>query len=350
MTTAEDFDKFAQGIDAKAEKAAVAVPEVAPAVEAPPVDATPKPAEKPAEAKAEPVVAKSTESIVKDEPKAEVQAEAPKPAVEEPARDDKGRFVKVAVHAREISKRDAEIETLKHQIEDLQKAKPTVKNIEAFEKFKEKFSEELPAAFKEMFGVLESEILSRDEKLAAMQAKIDEAEQSRQSAEQVEADKAAEASFKAAEQVPVIQGWWDAAQAENATDEVKTVWATAVEHDNFLKQAPAWASKPITERFAEVARRTALDLGIELPKVEPKVEVKAEVIPPKVETPKAELPPKALPAAPLPASLSNIPGPAASPATPKIASEGMSLHAAINATKGMSRAQAERFLLHGSTG
>lgn len=43
------------------------------------------------------------------------------------------------------------------------------------------------------------------------------------------------------------------------------VWATAVGLDEKLQGDPAWASKPLAERFAEVQRQIADELGIEVP-------------------------------------------------------------------------------------
>lgn len=42
-------------------------------------------------------------------------------------------------------------------------------------------------------------------------------------------------------------------------------WAEAVKVDAALKNDPAWANKPIAERFAEVQKRVADDLGIPIP-------------------------------------------------------------------------------------
>lgn len=43
------------------------------------------------------------------------------------------------------------------------------------------------------------------------------------------------------------------------------VWATAVGLDEKLQGDPAWASKPLAERFAEVQRQIADELGIDVP-------------------------------------------------------------------------------------
>lgn len=43
------------------------------------------------------------------------------------------------------------------------------------------------------------------------------------------------------------------------------VWAAAVELDQALQTDPVWSAKPQGERFAEVQRRVAEDLGIPIP-------------------------------------------------------------------------------------
>lgn len=43
------------------------------------------------------------------------------------------------------------------------------------------------------------------------------------------------------------------------------VWGDCVELDKALRADPAWASRPMSERFAEVQRRIAADLGVDVP-------------------------------------------------------------------------------------
>lgn len=73
---------------------------------------------------------------------------------------------------------------------------------------------------------------------------------------QDEADDTAAAVHAALNANPLLSSW----QQKGGV-----VWGRAVELDDAIKAEPAWATKPLAERFAEVQRRLAEELGIPVP-------------------------------------------------------------------------------------
>lgn len=61
------------------------------------------------------------------------------------------------------------------------------------------------------------------------------------------------------------------------------VWQDCIDTDKALRDDPAWATKPMAERFAEVQRRVAEDLGVSVPSATPKTT--PEPTPPAVPKP-----------------------------------------------------------------
>ncbi len=107
-------------------------------------------------------------------------------------------------------------------------------------------------------------------------------------------------------------------------------WATAKDYDAQLRTNPRWAGKPMSERFAAVARLVKADLNIA----------------PAAPAPPAPVPNKALPKAPpAPGSLSDLPGGATpSPAgSTDLLSSGDPLALAAMGSR-MTNAEFERFM------
>lgn len=264
----------------------VAAPETVatPAVtEAKPADATPTP-------EAAPAAPAAAASDTPEAKPADTTAEKP----EEPPRDDKGRYVKVSVHAREMSKRDAEIATLREQLASVQAKPETPKSIAEFDKLREQFKGNFPEEFQQVFGVMEQQLLTRDEenaKLKQVLARFEEAEKAK--ADEASA-KATEEAIGAIAAVPTLKAWQEVALGDQPTEEATALWNAAVKHDTVLREFPAWRDKPMQERFKEAALRTARDFGLTIPEATP--------------SPAAPPPHKPLPEQKLPASLSNVPG------------------------------------------
>lgn len=291
------------------------------------------PAPEPTPAPAEPVVPPAEPAKVETpEPTPTLAAE---PASAEPVRDEKGRFVKVAVHARLMGEKDSRIEELEGQVKTLREATPAPpKTIEAIEKLKQKFvAQGFADELQELLTAVSGELLTRDEQVAKLEKALDGYQSEAQRQEQAAAEKSAEAVSAEIAKNPTLRGWLDGYLAEEPTPEAKLAWDTAKEHDAALRKMPAWRDKPMAERFEEAVSRTSRDLGLPLA-AKP------------AEAARPALPPKPLPAPIAPASISNIPT-GLSPNSPNNSAAGMSLHNAIHATQNMTRAQAEKLLLHG---
>ena len=107
------------------------------------------------------------------------------------------------------------------------------------------------------------------------------------------------------------------------------VWATAVALDQQLQEDPVWSTKPQAERFAEVQRRVAEDLGIPTPSATP-------------APPAAQTKPPAPLAAPAP-SISDFNG--SSPALPGSAPlDGLAVGQAVDKAMSMTLEQIQRMV------
>lgn len=107
------------------------------------------------------------------------------------------------------------------------------------------------------------------------------------------------------------------------------VWAAAVELDQALQTDPVWSAKPQGERFAEVQRRVAEDLGIPTPSATP-------------APPAAQTKPPAPLAAPAP-SISDFNG--SSPALPGSAPlDGLAVGQAVDKAMSMTLEQIQRMV------
>lgn len=307
MSTAEEFDAFANGLGKPAE---VKPPE-APAVE-PPAAPVAEPA---------------------------VPAPAPAPAAEERPRDADGRFVSVAVHAREMGKLKDQVAELTSQLDKVKQTAETPKSIAAFDALREKFQEDFPDEYKQMMGAFEGELLTRDQQMAKMSETLSRYEQSEQQREQQEQQKAADAVNAIIDASPVLSQL----QAAATTDEGKAVWDAAVKHSQQLLKMPAWVNKTEAEIYEEAGLRAARDYGIKVESTSPATPSPAPA--PSATPAPAPATPKPLPAPTVPGSLSLVP----TGQSPEVKG-GMqvnSLHAVMNASRNMSREDFERVLLHG---
>ncbi len=305
--------------------------------------AAPAPAAEPvadpalAQPAAAPAAPASADQPVATEGDAAAAAAAAAPTNEpEPPRDDKGRFVKVAVHAREMAARDRRIDELEQQLAAA-KASPQASpaNIAAFEALRDKLTD-LPPEIGAIIDAVQGELISRDEKLAKMQGIVDRYEQAEAARVSAAQDAAAEEAGRVIEADAVLSGWATEAfpdKGEPAAD-AKTRWEALVSHDEALAKLPAWRDKPQAARIEEAKRRTAADFGITLP--QPTQQAAPAAAPRQL--------PAAAPAA-APSSLSNITA-GRSPEAPR-ASSGMSFTAALAAARGLSPTQAEARILGG---
>ncbi len=303
MSTAEEFDAFANGLGKPAEVKPPAAPVVEPVAAAPPA------------------------------------VPAPAPAAEERPRDADGRFVAVAVHAREMGKLKDQVADLTSQLDKVKQTTETPKSIAAFDALREKFQEDFPDEYKQMMGAFEGELLSRDQQMAKMQATV----QQFQTAEKQRAEQAQQQAAQTVNEIIQASPVLSQLQAAAETDEGQAVWQAAVEYSQQLLTMPAWASKTEAEIYEEAGLRAARDYGI---KVEPRTPATPSPAPAPSATPvPTPATPKPLPPPTVPGSLSLVP----TGQSPEVKG-GMqvnSLHSVMNASRGMSREDFERVLLHG---
>lgn len=309
--------------------------EVKPEGQPPETPAATPPAEPEASAKPEATATPPEAATPGEEkpPKKAAEPAAAKPP--EPPRDEGGRFVKVSVHAREVTRRDTQIAELTRERDELkqklgeaatgsQTAEQLQQQIAALEKtFGDKYPQEFKALVDTMRGVV---------------GIAGQLEQSAKQAREVQETEAAAKVDEAIAANETLSSWQAAAFPEEgeATPEAKAIWQAAVRHDDALRASPAWANKPYAERFAEVVARTGRDFDIPIqpkPAAAPAASAKSET-PPQ---------PKSLPAAKPPASLSNVPGGIA-PRDPRAGVDVTDPLALLSMTQGMDDRQVDEFL------
>lgn len=274
--------------------AAVVAPAAVEPAAAPVVEEPAKPAEPE-------VVPAAVVEPAKDEPKPAVEVEpATTAAVEEPQRDEKGRFVKLNVHVREVSQLKAELAAAKDELAR-SKEKPVVKSIESLDKLSAVFQEKFPAEFGEFLETVKSELLTRDEQNQKLKETLDAIEKREQEEADAKAAKVVDEVNDAIVGNKTLATWHEKAFADKATDEDRMLWDKAVEHDKILKTSPAWRDATLADRFKEAVKRTSQDFKITTTTETPAAAPAAATTLPAA--------PKTLPAqATVPSSLSNMPG------------------------------------------
>jgi hypothetical protein len=362
--SAQEFDSFAQGLDAKYQQQAKTETADQQGVEttteagnatgaaaATATDAgTTVDAGKAAEAGEGGDADKATEGQqAKKEGEADATAQAA--GTGEPAKTENGdkgsRFVRVDIHARTVATERRAREAAEARVKELESKLAAAGEAGTSQQTQDSIAElsalkdSLP---EEAYNALEKRMRDSD-------AKLDKAMKAIERFEQAEQERIETAQAEARTQIDnviaadtVLSEWQSAVfdpetgeERADASQEAVDRWNALAQHDQALRKAPAWASKPLAERFAEAKRRTAADLGIELPAAAAPTSTTQQQT--------KELPAQVVKDAP--GSLTNIPRGRSPEVTSAPAAEKMSLAAAIHATKGMSRAQAERMLLHG---
>lgn len=188
------------------------------------------------------------------EPEAKAEGAEDEVKTEEPARDDKGRFVKVAVHAREMAAKNDRIAELERQLQDAQgKEGRKPQSLESLNALRAKLKDEAPEFVTEIIDALEAELVTRDEKVKAYESTIEQYTQA-------EAARAAETKAQLLAKVPVLNEWSQAAD----DSEQKALWQRAVLHEQQLRESGLTKWEDNEARFRQAALRAAEDLGIEL--------------------------------------------------------------------------------------
>ncbi|HBA6777687.1 hypothetical protein [Escherichia coli] len=159
----------------------------------------------------------------------------------EAERSGKQRAEQEAARLREqIAEEQRRVELLTSQIHQAgMKPAPLPEN--------EKISDEQIARIREMYPEIGDAVASLVRKNEYLQSRV---QQPAQPAEQQNGDFSP--VFEAMDAVPVLKVWQDSDPDR---------FSVAVSIDGKLQNDPAWKDKPLTDRFAEVARRTLLAFG-----------------------------------------------------------------------------------------
>lgn len=254
------------------------------------------------------------ETAIVETPKPEDTPE--KAAEAEVQRDEKGRFIPLNRHKDILENIRGPYEARIKELEAKISQQTPAKRIESLEKLRQ----DMPPEF---VDAIEAELIARDQRLQALEQENQVFRTERERLEQEQLQAEADRVTKALNSTPTLKTWQDAYYKEGATDEQKALFKAAMAYDDQMKQSPVWADKPLADRFAEIERRVAADMGIAL--ATPKTTTQNQ--------------PKPLPArAAAPASLSNLPG----GSTPKPPDNTLETHdpmALITGLQGMSDEQ-----------